>query len=106
MCYKVDTRMDDSTTFYVTRLSRNAIRSSRQRLAVLEWTGLDCAVTDCTALYLTRLNSTAVGCKGPRLFRIEMHCTVLDWTGLVWTERERTLMNGLHCTAMNWTALG
>ena len=92
--------------WHLIRLSRTAIRSSRQRLAVLEWTGLDCAVTDCTALYLTRLNSTAVGCKGPRLFLIEMYCTVLDWTGLVWTEWERTLMNGLHCTAMNWTALG
>ena len=103
------------TTFDLTWQSRTTIHSSRKQSAVLEWTGLDWAVTDCTALHLTGLDPTAVGCKGPGLFRIEMHCTVLDWTGLVWTllgktklvwtGQERTPLNGLHCTALNCTGL-
>ena len=92
--------------FNSTGRDHTALRFTWLDWAVLKFAHLEWAVTDCTALHLTGLDSTAVGCKGPRLFRIEMHCTVLDWTGLVWTERERTLMNGLHCTAMNWTALG
>ena len=104
-----------STTFDLTWQSRTTIHSSRKQSAVLEWTGLEWAVTDCTALHLTGLDPTAVGCKGPGLFRIEMHCTVLDWTGLVWTllgktklvwtGQERTPLNGLHCTALNCTGL-
>ena len=103
------------TTFDLTWQSRTTIHSSRKQSAVLEWTGLDWAVTDCTALHLTGLDPTAVGCKGPGLFWIEMHCTVLDWTGLVWTllgktklvwtGQERTPLNGLHCTALNCTGL-
>ena len=103
------------TTFDLTWQSRTTIHSSRKQSAVLEWTGLEWAVTDCTALHLTGLDPTAVGCKGPGLFRIEMHCTVLDWTGLVWTllgktklvwtGQERTPLNGLHCTALNCTGL-
>ena len=111
------------TTFDLTWQSRTTIHSSRKQSAVLEWTGLDWAVTDCTALHLTGLDSTAVGCKGPGLFRMEMHCTVLylierDWSGqertplnglgktkLVWTGQERTPLNGLHCTALNCTGL-
>ena len=103
------------TPFDLTWQSRTTIHSSRKQSAVLEWTGLDWAVTDCTALHLTGLDPTAVGCKGPGLFRIEMHCTVLDWTGLVWTllgktklvwtGQERTPLNGLHCTALNCTGL-
>ena len=103
------------TTFDLTWQSRTTIHSSRKQSAVLEWTGLDWAVTDCTALHLTGLDPTAVGCKGPGLFWIEMHCIVLDWTGLVWTllgktklvwtGQERTPLNGLHCTALNCTGL-
>ena len=39
------------TTFDLTWQSRTTIHSSRKQSAVLEWTGLDWAVTDCTALH-------------------------------------------------------
>ena len=104
------------TTFDLTWQSRTTIHSSRKQSTVLEWTGLDWAVTDCTALHLTGLDSTAVGCKGPGLFRIEMHCTVLylierDWSGLYWARQNWSGLdrNGLHwmdCIALHGTALG
>ena len=103
------------TTFDLTWQSRTTIHSSRKQSAVLEWTGLDWAVTDCTALHLTGLDSTAVGCKGPGLFRIEMHCTVLylierDWSGLYWARQNWSGLdrNGLHWmdwARQNWSGL-
>ena len=64
-----------------------------------DWTGLDRKGKDSTS----RNWIVAVVSYGLGVFRMEIHCNVLAWMGLDWSERDKTVLDqrALHFAALN-----